>query len=260
MAAVSIPVEIHGEIAKHVELKRDLVSYLATSRLILGEVERELYRSITLKGYDAVTLDELLDGLLSNAHRCSLVHQFQFQSDVRPSTMHIRKLEVAFGSMINLTHLHLGVKDLSIAEVAMSCTFRLTHLSCSGQSRDVGLAPFLASQPSLRRVDIPRIFAIEGLPSKSLPNLSTLTGTADVVNAILPGRSVERLHWASQITPARFGPISDLDPGPPFLTLRALKASGALRQLNLPQTCPNLRLLEFPGPVLFFRVSSILSV
>ena len=251
----SLPVELHGQIAKYVP-RRDLTSYMAVSRLTHNEVERELYRCVDLTHNDTSTFDSLLDGMITAPARTAVVHQFliEFRGTL-PSDL-VPKLATVLRAMSNLKSLRIDIPRMLLSTILKDCNFQLEHLALWTRwfppEQDPYLIPFLISQPSLRRLEFPTCYG-DPPPPEALPLLSTLVSEKGMANDMLPNRHIQRLWMTSPR--ARFN-----SSGPSHLALHVLKLSGSSWELQRPrEACPNLRLLELPSQSRLEEVSCICS-
>ena len=235
-----LPVELYGLIAEQVEVQPDLVSLLQASRTTLAEVERVLYRSIRLTKYRPASFNQLLNVLLSNPRRASLVHHLRlhFAYGFGPEKDSVELLSSVLRRLVNLVRLELKSISLDLVDLASSCTFRLQRFGYYvDKITDPSLPIFLRSQPHLLHVSLPNYIGEMDVQqcSGNLQRLTTLECSGHLANKLLPGRSVERLSlWNWDSLPIYAGC---------YPSLRALKLQMGLDSLNWAMFCPNLRFL-----------------
>ena len=241
-----LPLEIHGRIAAFVSSPHSLVKYLLTSKWIFPEVERQLYRSIHIQTSRLSIVSGLLRGFLDNPSRSpsTIELSITISSHLILSPDDTYRLASALATMTNLIALHLAVNELEISSLKHeNFPFKLQKFSFSADPYEqldcIPLKDLLVSQPSIRHLDVAIFTFPDPLPPDTIPNLETLRGPASLGQALLPGRPVERLHWAAPGYASYF--ISER----PYLSLQVLKLDTTPKEFQLARMCPNLLYLEF---------------
>lgn len=159
------------------------------------------------------------------------------------------KLGIALNRMANLRYLNLQPRNCfenvfnPRPRVSAAFPFNLTRFHCNyAGEKPYGLVEFLVSQPSIRHLRVQVYYHTKKLPLSTLPNLESLDGPANIINAFTPiSRPIPRLTWRTS------GDLFFTEfPDTPNTNLMALRlptrhAPGLKR---LPDLTPNLRYLQ----------------
>lgn len=197
----TVPVELLHNIFTNIGDYRTLCMLASVCKAFHFEAERVLYqapRDLTLKRHV-----QLLTSLIHDFRLARFVKSYSVPGPLAGSlrTDYWKLLTTSLPLMINLKQLSVLALGSDLNAIPMhTLTFQLESLSWIQIDKEANaqFVPWLEAQNALkhlrwihrRRVNISRT---------ALPHLRSLEGNLHVVEALLPGREIQRLHWMSDL-------------------------------------------------------------
>ena len=195
-----VPVELIHKIFTNIKDYQTLCMLALVSRVFRIEAERVLYhapQNITPKKHI-----QLLTSLIHDFRLAHFVKSYSVPPLVgRLRTIYWKLLTESLPLMVNLKQLSVLAPGSDLNAIPMhSLTFQLESLSWVQTDTETNLQfiPWLETQKALKHLRWIHRDCIK-ISRTALPQLRSLEGNLHVVEALLPGREIQRLHWLSDL-------------------------------------------------------------
>ncbi len=195
-----VPVELLHKIFTHIEDYQTLCMLALVSRMFRFEAERVLYH--TPQNMTPRKHIQLLTSLIHDFRLAHFVKSYSVPPLVgRLRTVYWKLFTESLPVMVNLKQLSVLAPGSDLNAIPMQALiFQLESLSWVQTDTETNLQfiPWLETQKVLKHLRWIHRDCIK-ISRTALPQLRSLEGNLHVVEALLPGREIQRLHWLSDL-------------------------------------------------------------